>query len=361
MPRMVSRLQKGTPRTAIVIEDDASEETPPGIPSARWLGSTGISVVVHAIAFLLLSLVLISQKETYEPLISEARFADESGDDGEFIVEVEDLDLPVTPVVMENIRALNAVTAVDSSIAFREVDVDLNAFGNRLSGSDLQGLPSGIAAIAGEVQGRVAKAGGRTGEVQFSLAWESLNDLDLHVITPSGEHIAYSNRDSQCHGELDVDMNAGTRRGPDDKSFSEHPVENVRWLSRKAPSGRFTVLVHQFRWRRDKPSDEFKLVVKLGSQIQVVEGTVTVGDSISIHRFQYARDSLSPGRQKQLLKQLVSLQEREEKEATKKLDKARELPPGISKDQQMRSIIGTFPHTDAAIRAMQELEGDDKL
>ena len=87
----------------------------------------------------------------------------------------------------------------------------------------------------GEVSRRLAREGAQRGDVQVSLAWNTLDDLDIRVVTPSGETISYQNKQSRCGGHLDVDMNANGR-------CSIAPVENVYWS--RAPSGEYRVLVH---------------------------------------------------------------------------------------------------------------------
>lgn len=94
--------------------------------------------------------------------------------------------------------------------------------------------------IDGEIKKRVEEAGGRyeNNEMRCSLLWEGLTDLDLHCITPLGEHIHFSNKRGRCGGYLDLDMN-----GLDKSSVT--PVENMRW-SANAPEGRYKFYVHNF-------------------------------------------------------------------------------------------------------------------
>ena len=75
--------------------------------------------------------------------------------------------------------------------------------------------------------------------VQVSLEWKNVNDLDLHVIDPSGERVFYNHRESESGGQLDVDMNAGP-------NFTARPVENVYWPERGAPRGAYKVEVVHF-------------------------------------------------------------------------------------------------------------------
>eukprot|EP00929_Paragymnodinium_shiwhaense_P077915 TRINITY_DN4024_c0_g1_i3.p1 TRINITY_DN4024_c0_g1~~TRINITY_DN4024_c0_g1_i3.p1 ORF type:complete len:137 (+),score=30.54 TRINITY_DN4024_c0_g1_i3:448-858(+) len=84
-----------------------------------------------------------------------------------------------------------------------------------------------------------AKAGRakKKGAVAVSLMWDNkrkLNDLDLHVVPPSGEEIFYLHRRSKCKGVLDVDC----------RMHHRDPVENVIW--QKAPKGEYKVSVKNY-------------------------------------------------------------------------------------------------------------------
>jgi hypothetical protein len=88
------------------------------------------------------------------------------------------------------------------------------------------------------------------GDITISLAWDTFDDLDLHVMCPSGEEIWFRNEvsnDGLC--VLDVDMNGG---GP----ISREPVENVfignleRMI--EAPRGKYKVFVQNFDYTMSK-------------------------------------------------------------------------------------------------------------
>lgn len=353
---MTSEKRKHPLQIVSTIEGD--ELAAARVPVRRILGSTGTSILIHFVAMLVLSLVALAQQDTSPPLAIDGDFSELIGD-GDAALDLSEPDLLEIETTPLNLPTVTELIVPDSGAA-AEAKVDLAAFASSNSGESGSGLPTAVAAIASGIQGRVQKAGGRSGEVQFSLAWKSLNDVDLHVIVPSGEHISFSHRTSKCKGNLDVDMNAESAENNPDQSFSEEPVENVRWLDRTAPSGRYTVIVNQYRWRGGRQKDSFQLLVKLGDQTQVVDDEVSAWKSISVHRFQYVKPSLPKTRRETLAAELTTLQEREETQATEMYQAAFSMPKDQDRDRKMLNVIIRFPHTDASILAMQELTPVDK-
>ena len=126
---------------------------------------------------------------------------------------------------------------------------------------------------------RLEREGAKRGSVQISLLWNNWNDLDLHVITPSGEHIFHDNRKSACGGELDLDMNF--------KPTSKTPVENVVW-TKTPPSGTYRVGVRHYKIQHKsilskipiisnlilKNETDFKVSVTIGNNQRVYEGKI---------------------------------------------------------------------------------------
>jgi hypothetical protein len=125
-----------------------------------------------------------------------------------------------------------------------------------------------------EFTDRLKREGGATGELRISLLWNNTNDLDLHVIPPSGEELSFSHKKSQCGGELDVDMNVNGG------SASKTPIENVYWAHGSAPKGHYKVRVKQFTCRQGQQSTDFRVEVVAGGQVTHYQGTVDGGGTV---------------------------------------------------------------------------------
>jgi hypothetical protein len=97
-----------------------------------------------------------------------------------------------------------------------------------------------------DISQRLKAAGAQTGDVQISIAWNTVDDIDLHVQFFPGnglsDQINWTNRFGRLsHGMLDVDMNANQL------ILDSKPVENIFWPQNSSPSGDFNVYIHFYR------------------------------------------------------------------------------------------------------------------
>ena len=132
-------------------------------------------------------------------------------------------------------------------------------------------------AAMSELQQRLEREGARSGDVQISLMWNNYNDLDLHVVCPSGERIHGGNKISACGGELDVDANV--------RPETKKPVENVVWDDNTAQPGEYQVYVHHYKKhnkRRTKDPTKFQVIVNNVGDLLEFNGELTHGDPISL-------------------------------------------------------------------------------
>lgn len=126
-----------------------------------------------------------------------------------------------------------------------------------------------------ELQARLAREGAKSSDVQVSLMWNNYNDLDLHIVCPSGERIHGGNKISACGGELDVDANV--------RAESRKPVENVFWPEGTAPGGQYHVYVHYYKKhnkRRSKDPTKFQIMVNSGGEMTEYTSELSKGDPI---------------------------------------------------------------------------------
>ena len=256
------------------------------------------------------------------------------------VSELQDLE-PLEDIVIEELSSSFDVTETLTS--------DLTELPISRSGRNaLDPGASSQHAAAREIQDQVSDAGGENGEVQFSLVWKTISDVDLHVITPVGERISYLRRRANCHGLLDVDRNAS--------ETTTTPVENIRWLEGEPRSGRYTVLVHLYRSREPRNEKiKYELLAKTGDSVDLSTSYVSLRNRIEVRRFYYFAPSISEFDRTEELARLKRLQAREEAVASKILESTPRFSP--NENRQLSRIILRYPHTDAAIEAMQRLAG----
>lgn len=181
----------------------------------------------------------------------------------------------------------------------------------------------------GQIDQRLLQAGAQTGgELDISLAWNSLTDLDLSVSEPGGELICASHRQSASGGVQDVDANPtlvteegkrllalGRNPGPGNilpltefmvdleqkmglpegmsglgsgmrSHFTHTPVEHIYFS--QAPKGTYRIYARCYSWREpDQNPLTFTLLIR--SRGKVFYQTVgTLGPA------SYVTDNLKP-------------------------------------------------------------------
>jgi hypothetical protein len=145
----------------------------------------------------------------------------------------EPVNLPASsPGTMTNLSASGS--GAETNPVNTNLDVTLIA-----DGDTIEAPPSRRSNVvdAATMERRLGEVGAKGGDLQFSLFWRNINDLDLHCIDPSNEEIDFQNKiSSRTKGELDVDQNA---HGP----YNNSPVENIYWPFGAAPAGLYRIYV----------------------------------------------------------------------------------------------------------------------
>lgn len=141
--------------------------------------------------------------------------------------------------------------------------------------------------LTDSIKERVKKAGGNvTGDLCCRLAWYNHDDLDFHMIEPSGHEIYFGNRHtkSPCGGLLDVDMNAGM-------GTTREPVENIFYGSRASmKEGTYKLFVYNYN-KRETTGSGFDVEIDFMGTVYsfAYEKSVTNGQRIDVATFKYSR------------------------------------------------------------------------
>lgn len=127
----------------------------------------------------------------------------------------------------------------------------------QLNSSGLNGILTNLDELKKEAQQRREEHGGRLGNLTISLIWDTDDDLDLHVVEPSGEKIHFSRKNSSSGGRLDVDANEST--------IMENPVENVFWDN--PPIGAYRVIVNCFKRRSSEGTKPIPFEILVSDEV----------------------------------------------------------------------------------------------
>lgn len=106
-----------------------------------------------------------------------------------------------------------------------------------------------------------------SGDIQVSLYWNTLTDMDLYLVDPTGETIFYGSRNSASGGELDLDSYAAC-------NFSAgNGNENIYWGAGQAPPGHYSIRVNLWSACEITEDTDWRTTIVVGqTDIQVRDG-----------------------------------------------------------------------------------------
>ncbi len=108
-----------------------------------------------------------------------------------------------------------------------------------------------------------------TGDLQATLRWDSTHDLDLAVMDPDGNIVAFDNTPVSSGGQLDVDANALC------EGVTSAPVENIFWPAGQAPAGEYVVAVSLYtRCNETVGTIPFTLTLTVQGSTETLTGVV---------------------------------------------------------------------------------------
>jgi hypothetical protein len=127
----------------------------------------------------------------------------------------------------------------------------------------------------GDIGNRLAAAGAKTGDIQISIAWNTVDDIDLHVKFQDKfgqfSYISWMNRSGINGGMLDIDMNAHPA------NLTPRAVENVFWPFGSSPNGDFMVGIHNFRNWSGAASVPVTILIKTNKGTKTIKAVAVFG------------------------------------------------------------------------------------
>ena len=102
------------------------------------------------------------------------------------------------------------------------------------------------------------------GPITVTLAWNTSDDLDLHLIEPNGNEVYFGRKTSVNGAELDIDMNAGG-------TYSLNAIENICY--RIPPTdGNYKIIIDFFRRNSSETEIPYTIYLRNGSTEKYFRG-----------------------------------------------------------------------------------------
>lgn len=105
------------------------------------------------------------------------------------------------------------------------------------------------------------------GNLEITLAWDDINDLDLYIDCPGG--LIFHRQKQACGGKLDVDKNSSI------DTSSSTPAEHAFWPD--PPSGKYRVTVTYYGQKDSAATSPFRVHIdRVGQPRETYEGAATI-------------------------------------------------------------------------------------
>lgn len=313
------------------------------------------SLAVHISVMIGMGIVLFSTEQNIEiETVLDFEEGEELGLGPE--LETEIMELQATEAVASSVPNFGVSDPVVQPINLGVSSISDSGTVQAAGGNE--GDPGRI----GEIDQRVAAGGGDTaGILRISLAWEDMNDLDLHVLTPDEETIYFGNTRSECGGELDVDANV--------VPTTRTPVENIVW-SATPRDGTYQVGIHFYTHHPNQPAaTKCDILLVIGEEKRVLTvGAAREGQFIEVVSFEVRDGQLAEftpssrvreGTERDSGNGPVVDEKREAQRrafAQEALDEAMALENPRTRAGRLRGLIERFPSTPAAEEAQRLLD-----
>jgi|GEM_PF-6741097 len=109
----------------------------------------------------------------------------------------------------------------------------------------------------------------RPGDLQATLRWGTIDDLDVVVRDPAGDIVSFETTSVGSGGQLDGDDNALCQ------NVTETPAETIFWPNGQAPDGEYTVFVSLYsRCADTQGAIPYTLILNVQGRTETYEGTI---------------------------------------------------------------------------------------